>query len=45
MNAQFSGKAGVAMMVLAVAMMAGCKSKQDEAIDQAKKQAAAISRP
>ncbi len=29
------------MMVLAVAMTTGCKSKQDEAIDQAKKQAAA----
>jgi len=41
MNAQFSGKAAVAMMVLAVAMTTGCKSKQDEAIDQAKKQAAA----
>ena len=41
MNAQFSGKAAVAMMVLAVAMATGCKSKQDEAIDQAKKQAAA----
>jgi hypothetical protein len=41
MNAQFSGKAAVAMMVLAVAMATGCKSKQDEAIDQARKQAAA----
>ncbi len=41
MNAQFSGKAAVAMMVLAAAMTTGCKSKQDEAIDQAKKQAAA----
>ena len=29
------------MMILAVAMATGCKSKQDEAIDQAKKQAAA----
>jgi hypothetical protein len=41
MKAQFSGKAAVATMVLAVAMATGCKSKQDEAIDQAKKQAAA----
>jgi hypothetical protein len=41
MNVQFSGKAAVAMMALAVAMATGCKSKQDEAIDQAKKQAAA----
>jgi hypothetical protein len=41
MNAQISGKAAVAMMVLAVAMATGCRSKQDEAIDQAKKQAAA----
>ena len=41
MKAQFSGKAAVATMVLVVAMATGCKSKQDEAIDQAKKQAAA----
>lgn len=41
MNTQLSGKAAVAMMILAVAMATGCKSKQDEAIDQAKKQAAA----
>ena len=41
MNTHLSGKAAVAMMILAVAMATGCKSKQDEAIDQAKKQAAA----
>jgi hypothetical protein len=41
MNTHFSGKAAVAMMILAVAMTTGCKSKQDEAVDQAKKQAAA----
>jgi hypothetical protein len=41
MNTHLSGKAAVAMMILAVAMATGCKSKQDEAVDQAKKQAAA----
>jgi len=36
----YAGKT-IAGMTLALAMLAGCKSKQDEAIDQAKKQAAA----
>ncbi|MBB5342107.1 hypothetical protein [Tunturibacter empetritectus] len=40
MNFQYSGKTAGAMM-LALVMLAGCKSKQDAAIDQAKKQAAA----
>jgi hypothetical protein len=37
---QFSGKTAAAM-TLAFVMLTGCKSKQDEAIDAAKKQAAA----
>lgn len=37
---RYSGKA-VVMMVLALGMLVGCKSKQDAAIDTAKKQAAA----
>jgi hypothetical protein len=37
---QHSGKA-TAIMILAVMMLAGCKSKQDAALDTAKKQAAA----
>jgi hypothetical protein len=37
---QHSGKA-TAIMILAVMMLAGCKSKQDAALDAAKKQAAA----
>jgi hypothetical protein len=41
MNVNFSGKSAIALMVLAVAMTTGCKSKQDEAIDKAKQQAAA----
>jgi hypothetical protein len=41
MKAQFSDKAAIAGMILAVAMATGCRSKQDQAIDQAKKQAAA----
>lgn len=41
MTINFSGKTAVGMMVLAVAMTTGCKSKQDEAIDKAKQQAAA----
>ncbi len=45
MNSKFSNRAAVAAMMLAVAMMAGCESKQDEAIDQAKKQAAATGQP
>ncbi|WP_433967625.1 hypothetical protein [Tunturiibacter gelidiferens] len=40
MNFQYSSKT-VGAMMLALVMMAGCKSKQDAAIDQAKKQAAA----
>jgi outer membrane murein-binding lipoprotein Lpp len=40
MNFQYSNKT-VGAMMLAVVMLAGCKSKQDAAIDQAKKQAAA----
>ena len=35
----------MAALVLAVALLAGCKSKQDEAIEQAKKQAAATGQP
>jgi hypothetical protein len=40
MNFQYFGKTAAAMM-LALVMLAGCKSKEDEAIDTAKKQAAA----
>jgi outer membrane murein-binding lipoprotein Lpp len=40
MNFSYSNKT-VGAMMLAVLMLAGCKSKQDAAIDQAKKQAAA----
>ncbi|HTC75133.1 MAG TPA: hypothetical protein VK684_06130 [Edaphobacter sp.] len=40
MNVQYSGKTAAAMM-LALVMLAGCKSKEDAAIDTAKKQAAA----
>jgi hypothetical protein len=40
MNFSYSNKT-VGAMMLAVVMLAGCKSKQDAAIDQAKKQAAA----
>ena len=40
MISQHSGKA-TAIMILAVMMLAGCKSKQDAALDAAKKQAAA----
>jgi hypothetical protein len=40
MNLQYSSKT-VGAMMLALVMLAGCKSKQDAAIDQAKKQAAA----
>jgi hypothetical protein len=35
----------VLMLVLAAAMLPGCKSKQDEALDQAKQQAAATGQP
>jgi hypothetical protein len=38
---QYSGKTAVATMMLAFVMLAGCKSKQDTAIDAAKQQAAA----
>ena len=41
MGFQYSGKAAAATMVLAMAMLTGCQSKQDAAIDAAKKQAAA----
>jgi hypothetical protein len=37
---QYSRKTGAATMMLAFVMLAGCKSKQDTAIDAAKKQAA-----
>jgi hypothetical protein len=40
MKFQYSGKAAAAMM-LAFAMLTGCKSKEDAAIDKAKQQAAA----
>ncbi|MBB5317319.1 hypothetical protein [Tunturibacter empetritectus] len=40
MNFQYSSKT-IGAMMLALVMLAGCKSKQDAAIDQAKKQAAA----
>jgi hypothetical protein len=40
----YSGKTAAAMM-LALVMLAGCKSKQDAAIDAAKKQAAATGQP
>ena len=40
MKFQYSGKAAAAMM-LAFVMLAGCKSKEDAAIDKAKQQAAA----
>jgi hypothetical protein len=40
MNFQYSSKT-VGAMILALVMLAGCKSKQDAAVDQAKKQAAA----
>jgi hypothetical protein len=40
MNFQYSGKIAAAMM-LALVMLAGCKSKEDAAIDKAKQQAAA----
>ncbi len=40
MNSQYSGRT-VAAMLLALGMLAGCKSKQDAAIDKAKQQAAA----
>ena len=40
MNFQYSGRAAASMM-LALVMLAGCKSKQDAAIDKAKQQAAA----
>src|SRR5882724_12668418 len=44
MNIQYSGKTAVAMM-LALVMLAGCKSKEDAAIDKAKQQAAATGQP
>jgi hypothetical protein len=44
MNVTYSNKAACAMM-LALVMLAGCKSKQDAAIETAKKQAAATGQP
>jgi hypothetical protein len=44
MKFQYSGKAAVATM-LALVMLAGCKSKEDAAIDKAKQQAAATGQP
>jgi hypothetical protein len=44
MNFRHSGKAAAAMM-LAFVMLAGCKSKEDAAIDKAKQQAAATGQP
>jgi hypothetical protein len=41
---QYSGKTAAAMM-LALAMLAGCKSKEDAAVDKAKQQAAASGQP
>jgi hypothetical protein len=44
MNVTYSNKVACAMM-LALVMLAGCKSKQDAAIETAKKQAAATGQP
>ena len=44
MKFQYSGKAAVATM-LALVMLAGCKSKEDAAIDKAKQEAAATGQP
>jgi len=44
MKYQYPGKAAAAMM-LAVVMLAGCKSKEDAAIDKAKQQAVATGKP
>jgi hypothetical protein len=44
MKFQYSGKAASAMM-LAFAILAGCKSKEDAAIDKAKQQATATGQP
>jgi hypothetical protein len=44
MKFQYSGKAAAAMM-LAFVMLAGCKSKEDAAIDKAKQQAVATGQP
>jgi len=44
MKFQYSGKAAAAMM-LAFAILAGCKSKEDAAIDKAKQQATATGQP
>ena len=44
MTFQYSGKTAAAMM-LALAMLAGCKSKEDAAVDKAKQQAAASGQP
>ncbi len=41
MGFQYSGKAAAATILLATAMLTGCQSRQDAAIDAAKKQAAA----
>ena len=39
------GRIPVLMLVLAAAMLSGCESKQDKALDQAKQQAAATGQP
>src|SRR5438270_1223267 len=44
MNFQYSGKTAATMM-LALAMLAGCKSKEDAAIDKARQQAASTGKP
>src|SRR6202042_1305520 len=41
MTFNYSGKIAVVTMMLTLAMLAGCKSKEDAALDAAKKQAAA----
>ena len=40
-----TGRMPVLMLVLAAAMLSGCKSKQEQALDQAKQQAAATGQP
>jgi len=39
------GRIPVLMLVLAAAMLSGCESKQDKALDQAKQQAVATGQP
>jgi hypothetical protein len=40
-----SGRVPVLVLLMAVAILSGCKSKQDQALDQAKQQAAATGQP